>query len=244
VTVNTTGLAPGVYHATLFIQTNSGRVPTLRVAVKLTVPAYYQAVNAGDNAYTDHDGDSWSADRLYSAGSWGYTSSSSHVASTRRGISGTEDDPLYQSQRQDPLEYRFDGLPAGTYEVDLRFAEVSNRQPNTRLFDVIVENSLGNLSFLHRKAFRRRRVSVELRDADGRFGDVRADSISQGGSGRGFQGRNGGRARTRAGPVAKARRPGDRDGAHVRARRPGRHRVLGSTPISPATTKDGKRPIR
>jgi hypothetical protein len=141
-TVNTTGLAPGVYNASLFIQTNSGRVPTLRVAVKLIVPAYYQAVNAGDNAYVDHDGDTWSTDKLYSVGSWGYTSGSSHTASTKKGISGTEDDKLYQSQRQDPLEYRFDGLPAGVYEVDVRFAEVSNRPPNTRIFDVNVEGSL------------------------------------------------------------------------------------------------------
>ncbi len=142
VTVNTTGLAPGVYHATLFIRTNSGRVPTLPVTVTLIVPAYYQAVNAGDNAYTDHDGDTWSADQLYSAGSWGYTSSSSHGASTSRAISGTEDDTLYQSLRQDPLEYRFDGLPAGVYEVDLRFAEVTNRPPNTRIFNVTIEGSV------------------------------------------------------------------------------------------------------
>jgi hypothetical protein len=39
VTVNTTGLAPGVYRATLFIETSSGRKRTLPVSVTLTVQA-------------------------------------------------------------------------------------------------------------------------------------------------------------------------------------------------------------
>jgi hypothetical protein len=141
-TVDTTGLTPGVYHATLFIQTNSGRVPTLQVAVSLIVPAYYQAVNAGDGAYIDHEGDTWATDQLYSVGSWGFTSSASKVVSTPHAISGTEDDPLYQFQRESPLEYRFDGLPAGVYEVDLRFAEVKKQKPNKRVFDIIIEGSL------------------------------------------------------------------------------------------------------
>jgi Malectin domain len=37
------------------------------------------------------------------------------------------------------MEYRFDGLPAGVYEIDLRFAELATRPPNTRLFDVVAE---------------------------------------------------------------------------------------------------------
>ncbi|SCL31872.1 Serine protease, subtilisin family [Micromonospora rhizosphaerae] len=142
VSVDTTGLTPGTYSATMLIQTNSGRQPRLEVPVRLVVPAYYQAVNAGGGGYTDLSGDLWSADQRYSPGSWGYTSSQSRVASTARPISGTEEDPLYQDLRQDPVEYRFDGLPAGVYEVDLRFAEVANRQPNTRLYDVIVEGGV------------------------------------------------------------------------------------------------------
>ena len=143
VSVDTTGKAPGIYHASLFIQTNSGRVPTLTVPVTLIVPAYYQAVNAGDGAYVDGSGDTWSPDQAYSAGSWGYTNRSSSIRTTKKGISGTTDDKLYQSQRQTPDEYRFDGLPNGVYEVDLRFAELVQRNPGTRLFDVIIE---GNFS--------------------------------------------------------------------------------------------------
>jgi hypothetical protein len=64
------------------------------------------------------------------------------VATTKKPIGGTSDPKLYQSQRQDPTEYRFDGLPNGIYEVDLRFAEIENKKPGTRLFDVIIEGSL------------------------------------------------------------------------------------------------------
>lgn len=141
VSVDTTGMAPGVYQATLFIQTNSGRVPTLTVPVRLIVPAYYQAVTAGDGAYTDLAGDLWSADQAYTTGSWGYTNSSSSVRMTNRAISGTNDDKLYQSQRQTPTEYRFDGLPNGVYEVDLRFAELMSRRAGTRVYDVLIEGN-------------------------------------------------------------------------------------------------------
>jgi hypothetical protein len=141
VTVDTTGLAPGVYRATLFILSNSGREPSLRVPVTLTV-AYHQAVNAGGGAYTDRAGDLWSADQRYVAGSFGYTNPAATKAATKKAISGTEDDPLYQTQRVSPGEYRFDGLPAGAYQLELGFAELTLRAPGTRLFDVIAENTV------------------------------------------------------------------------------------------------------
>ena len=42
----------------------------------------------------------------------------------------------------DPVEYLFDGLPNGSYLVELRFAEVKATNPGTRLFDVILEGTL------------------------------------------------------------------------------------------------------
>jgi hypothetical protein len=47
--------------------------------------------------------------------------------STNQPIAGTVDDALYQTQRQDPTEYVFDGLPSGVYEVELRFVEIQTR---------------------------------------------------------------------------------------------------------------------
>ena len=140
VQVNTAGLQPGVYNATIFINTNSGREPILRVPVSLIVPAYYQGVNAGGNTYIDSAGDTWAVDKAFAAGSWGYVGQSS-ILSTRKPISGTIDDPLYQDLRLRMQEYRFDGLPNGVYQVDLRFAELARTNPGRHLFDVIIEGN-------------------------------------------------------------------------------------------------------
>jgi subtilisin family serine protease len=141
VLVDSTGLTPGTYQARLFITTNSGRQPVLQIPVTLIVSAYYQAVNAGGPKYVDLDGYTWSADKEWVAGSWGYVNHS-RAKSTQQPISGTEDDPLYQTQRSGVLEYRFDGLPPGIYQVDLRFAEFANIPPNKRVFHVLIEGDL------------------------------------------------------------------------------------------------------
>ena len=142
ITVNSTGLAPGVYDATLLVQSNSARQPSLPVTVRLIVPAYRASVNAGGSAYTDLEGDLWGADRAYVAGSYGYYGGGSRAVSTSGDIAGTDDDPLYRTTRESPTEYRFDGLPTGVYQVELLFAEIENRQPGKRLYDVIVEGNL------------------------------------------------------------------------------------------------------
>lgn len=74
-------------------------------------------------------------------GSWGYVDRST-TQSTKKEIAGTEDDPLYQDQRVNMLEYRFDGLTPGNYQVDLRFAEIKPTQPNHRIYDVTIEGSM------------------------------------------------------------------------------------------------------
>jgi subtilisin family serine protease len=141
-TINTAGLSPGVYNATLFFQSNSGRNPSLRVPVRLIVPAYEQGVNAGSGpAYVDKLGDTWSADKAYASGSWGYMQRV-NTASTKSAIGGTTDPAPYQTARRGQTEYRFDGLPTGTYQVNLKFAEIQNYKTGQRLFDVIIENSL------------------------------------------------------------------------------------------------------
>ena len=142
VTVNTAGMSPGVYNAILFIQSNSGRQPTLRVPVSLIVPAYRQGVNAGGGAYTDvAEGDPWAADQAHSAGSWGYITRGVTSRSSRP-IAGTLDDPLYQDLRRGMSEYRFDGVPNGAYQVELKFAELSNRRPGQHIYDVLIEGDV------------------------------------------------------------------------------------------------------
>lgn len=141
VTVDTSGLAPGVYQATVFVRTNSGRQPLQQVRVSLIVPAYQQAVNSGGATYVDRFADRWAADQRHAAGSWGYLEPSER-ASTSRAIAGTVEDPLYQRGRRGFVEYRFDNLPPGVYQLELRFAEIQGRQRLQRVYDVVAENDL------------------------------------------------------------------------------------------------------
>jgi hypothetical protein len=49
---------------------------------------------------------------------------------------------LFQTARLDPVSYRFDSLPDGTSEVDLRSAETDGRRPGRRSFDVYLDDQL------------------------------------------------------------------------------------------------------
>jgi subtilisin family serine protease len=138
ITANAAGLGPGVYKAELAIQTNSGRMPDLRVPVALIVPAYFTGVNSGGSQYVDVSGETWYADRQYAPGSFGYVDKSESI-STRSAIAGTNDDPLYQDARRGQVEYKFDGLIPGVYQVELGFAEIQNQDRNRRVYDVLVE---------------------------------------------------------------------------------------------------------
>ena len=106
----------------------------------LLVPAYQVAVDVGATApSTDVGGDPWVADQQWIAGGWGYTNNRSSRLTTDRAIAGTDDDLLLRTARNNPVEYRFDGVPDGVYEIDVRFAEINGRRPNRRVFDVAAE---------------------------------------------------------------------------------------------------------
>ncbi|HEY0606722.1 MAG TPA: carboxypeptidase regulatory-like domain-containing protein [Herpetosiphonaceae bacterium] len=140
VSLNAAGLQPGVYNATLTVESNSGRQPTLPVAVKLIVPGYRQGVDAGStSSYTDANGDAWAADKKFATGSWGYLYKGSEQ-STSKAIANTTDDKLYQTVRQGTNEYRFENVPNGVYQIEFRFAEIKDIAGNKRIFDVTVED--------------------------------------------------------------------------------------------------------
>jgi hypothetical protein len=143
VTVDTHGLAPGVYGATMTFRTNSGRHPNLQVKIKLIVPAYEQGVDAGATSdYTDGLGDTWSTDQAYSStNGWGYVQSKPKTTSTKSTIGGTTDPKPYQTARVTPMTYKFTGLPAGNYLVELKFAEIEGKKPGKRVFDVSVNDA-------------------------------------------------------------------------------------------------------
>ncbi len=141
VTVDTHGLIPGnVYLANLTFRTNSGRRPNLVVPVRLVVPAL--GLNSGGGAYTSVGGEPWLADRAYTAANQaGYIQQPKKTASTRSAIGGTLDDPLYQDARISPMVYRISGLPQAVYKLELEFAEIQNKNPGQRQFDVIVNGN-------------------------------------------------------------------------------------------------------
>ncbi|MCK6573463.1 S8 family serine peptidase [Myxococcota bacterium] len=141
ITVDTTGMSPGFYRARIVLVTNDPRNPRLEIPVTLNVPAFTKALNPGGGLYTDVVGDVWEADAPYTvARGFGYINKKSTSVATARAIAGTEDDALYKNLRRDPTAYRFDGLPSGTYEVELLFAEIVNKRPGAHLFDVIAED--------------------------------------------------------------------------------------------------------
>jgi subtilisin family serine protease len=141
VTVNTAGLQPGLYLATIFVQSNSGREPMLRVPVSVVISDYRRLVNTGGNAYTDTEGDVWGKDQAHKVGNWGYVQKGT-TKKTNQTISGTLDQALYQDLREDPYAYRFDNVPNGIYQIDFRFAELDKIKVGKRLFDVIVEDTV------------------------------------------------------------------------------------------------------
>jgi hypothetical protein len=111
--------------------------------VTVVVPRLQVAVDAGaSKALTDAAGDAWAADRKYAQGGYGYVATSSRTQSTTRPIAGTGDQALFGTAREGMLEYRFDNVPAGTYTVELDFADLRNTQPGRRVFDVLVEGQL------------------------------------------------------------------------------------------------------
>ncbi|MCX4822267.1 S8 family serine peptidase [Streptomyces sp. NBC_01142] len=140
--LDTAGAAPGtVLSGTLQVKSESGRKPVIDIPVTVVVPAYRTAIDSGTTkSSVDALGDTWGPDRRHAAGSYGYLGSATDLSTTRT-ITGAADPTLYRTARQGMYEYRFDGLPAGTYRVELGFAELSSKDPSERVFDVMAEGT-------------------------------------------------------------------------------------------------------
>jgi glycoside hydrolase family 2 protein len=81
------------------------------------------AVNVGSNCFftSDESRLTWVPDQPYVKGSWGYLGGKEQ--NTQTEITLTPDGPLYQTLREGLDGYRFD-VPAGSYEVELLFADI------------------------------------------------------------------------------------------------------------------------
>ena len=95
-------------------------------------------VNCGGSQYVDSQGFTWAADKAWTSGTWGYIGG--NTANTNNPISGTSDDPLYQTERYGSSTYRFT-VPNGNYKVRLLYAEFYCTQTGCRIFSVRAEGT-------------------------------------------------------------------------------------------------------
>src|SRR5580704_9856253 len=88
-------------------------------------------VNGGGGAYTDSQGQTWSADTDFSGG---------NVFSTKSSIRNTPDSGLYQTERYGSFSYQFT-VPNGNYNVVLKFAELYWTVAGKRIFNVSIDGT-------------------------------------------------------------------------------------------------------
>ncbi|MEU1350971.1 S8 family serine peptidase [Streptomyces sp. NPDC005795] len=143
-TFDTAAAKPGtVYTGTLVLTSQSARTPTLSLPLKLVVPAYQKGVDVGaDTASLDALGDTWTQDRPYAEGSFGYVGDGTVLSYTRKDIAGagsSQEQQLLRWGREGVSEYRFGAVPNGVYQVELGFAEPAGVKPGQRVFDVTAE---------------------------------------------------------------------------------------------------------
>ncbi|MGP3957368.1 S8 family serine peptidase [Nonomuraea sp. 3N208] len=143
VTASSAGMEPGsVRTGVLVVRSASGRNPAFPVLVSVVVPKHQVAVDAGGGrSVTDAAGDTWTADRKYTAGGHGYLAASDRTSTTGKTIEGTNEQKLFGSVREGMREYRFDNVPDGVYTVELGFAEIRHKVPGKRVFDVAIEGA-------------------------------------------------------------------------------------------------------
>ncbi len=141
VTISRDGLTPGSYAGNITVNSNDG---TAHVSILMTVAGppsghYLTRVNVGGIEYTDTSGDIWSADQAYTSGGWGYEGGTQWA--TTHAIFGTDDDPLFQTERYGMTGYKFD-VPNGVYRVKLLFAENYWDASGKRVFSVEIEGTI------------------------------------------------------------------------------------------------------
>jgi len=87
--------------------------------------------------FTDANGLWWQPDQVYKKGAWGSIGGKKFQLQnngrlpygTDKNISGTDDDPVYQTQITGIRQYRFE-VPPGKYEISFYFAELTGGQIN------------------------------------------------------------------------------------------------------------------
>jgi beta-galactosidase len=109
----------------------------------ITVNSQEIAVNVGSNAqFIDESKTVWLADQPYTKGSFGFIGNDApavYGSQNDKNVLNTPDDPLFQTMQEGLTAYRFD-VPAGDYEVELKFAETKVEKAGQRVFDVKINH--------------------------------------------------------------------------------------------------------
>jgi len=147
---STNGLSVGTHTITASVTDQGSLTGSDQITVEITAPPMPTTtrINVGGNAYTDLNGDDWSAD---DSGLITGSTSTSMSTNDIGDIMGTDDDAIYYARRWGE-NFTYD-IPVtnGTYTVRLHFAEIHwgvkgsglvNDPTNQRLFDVSIEGSL------------------------------------------------------------------------------------------------------
>ena len=137
----TSAAEPGVAGATIRVDLGLGLfLPNESVALGGSTIGPLGAevlVNSGGDAYVDGSGNSFSADYGY------YRGFERTVTNT---ISGTSDQPLYQTRRRGmrgfDFDYGFRLMDAGVYEVTLHLTESQLDEVGEKTFDVVAEGQV------------------------------------------------------------------------------------------------------
>ncbi|NRA37129.1 MAG: hypothetical protein HRU15_03230 [Planctomycetes bacterium] len=103
----------------------------------------FYRINCGDSeTHTDLSGHIWTAEQVYTEGSWGYVGGSS-VWRGRNKVANSLAHRVYNNERYGMEAWRFT-VENGSYEVQLHFAETYDKayQIGARTFNVSLEGSV------------------------------------------------------------------------------------------------------
>jgi hypothetical protein len=103
----------------------------------------YLAAARSQPYVSSFSGITWIADQAYFPGGFGYNTSAAGLTYVTTVVNGTADPLLYQTMRccRPNLEYRFDGIPPGLYQVTLKFIEPTPAWMATRIFSVLANGT-------------------------------------------------------------------------------------------------------
>ncbi|MBD3288529.1 T9SS type A sorting domain-containing protein [candidate division KSB1 bacterium] len=138
VQVNRLGMLLGEYSGNIFVNSNDRNVNVVVRMIINQLQLYERRINCGSReSYVDVAGNQWEADQPYSENDWGYVGG--YANSTLADIDGTVDDALFQYERNDITEYKFDVMD-GEYDIYLFFSEIYFNSAGYRVFDIEIED--------------------------------------------------------------------------------------------------------